>query len=70
MYLRDTLRLPAKGLGPSALPIFHQPARLRNGLVVVQRDRRSRGHLDDDLDIVWPAIEGVLKLVEWDTPRD
>ena len=27
MYLRDTLRLPAKGLTPSALPIFHQPAR-------------------------------------------
>ncbi len=27
MYLRDTLRLPAKRLSPSALPIFHQPAR-------------------------------------------
>ena len=29
MYLRDTLRLPAKGLSPSALPIFHQPASAR-----------------------------------------
>ncbi len=27
MYLRDSLRLPAKGLSPSALPIFHQPDR-------------------------------------------
>ena len=27
MYLRDTLRLPAKGLSPSALPIFHQPVK-------------------------------------------
>ena len=27
MYLRDTLRLPAKGLRPSALPILQQPAR-------------------------------------------
>ncbi len=26
MYLRDTLRLLAEGLSPSALPIFHQPA--------------------------------------------
>ncbi len=29
MYLRDTLRLLAKGLRPSAHPIFPQPARGR-----------------------------------------
>jgi hypothetical protein len=40
LYLRDTLRLPAKGLSPSALPIFHQPAK-NTGLVWQTSEVRS-----------------------------
>ena len=35
LYLRDTLRLPAEGLSPSALPIFHQLARRCQGCVAL-----------------------------------
>ena len=43
MYLRDTLRLPAKGLSPSALPIFHQPAKATfTDIATGRRDDRAQ----------------------------
>jgi hypothetical protein len=41
-YLRDTLRLPAKGLRPSALPLLHQPSRELVNVMLKSPDESGR----------------------------
>ena len=47
LYLRDTLRLPAKGLRPSALPFLHYPSRWSNAQSIpTLTGQRPEGPLD------------------------